>query len=78
MCAISNSNIRAFSLANLLSTVLKMFFVTFDAVFTYWFFEIEKALCNSPKIVQHKKYIKNIQLKTLKPILPQLLHIYVS
>ena len=76
--AILNSSIRAFSTANLLNTVLNFFSVTFDAIFTYQFFEFENALCNSPKIVQHKKYIKNIQLKTLKPVLPYCSHSYVS
>ena len=78
MYAILNSSIRAFSTANLLHTVLNFFSVKFDAIFTYQFFEFENALCNSPKIVQHKKYIKNIQLKTLKPVLPQCSHNYVS
>ena len=76
--AILNSSIRAFFTANLVHTVLNFFSVTFDAIFTYQFFEFENALCNSPKIVQHKKYIKNIQLKTLKPVMSQCSHSYVS
>ena len=49
----------------MLSTLLKNFSVTFDAIFTYYFFEFEKALSNPPKIVQRKKYIKNTQRKML-------------
>ena len=76
--AISNSSIRAFSTANFLNTVLKIFSAKFGAIFTYWLFEWEKALCNSPEVAQHKKYIKNIQMKTLKPILSHCSHSYVS
>ena len=75
---ILNSSIRAFSKANSQNTVLNIFSVTFDAIFTYYCFEFKKALCNSPKIVQHKKCTKNVQLKTLKPVLSQFPHIYVS
>ena len=76
--AILNSSIRAFSTTNLLNTVLKIFSFTFDTIFTYQFFEFRNAVCNSPNIVQHKKYINNMQLKTLKPVLSQCSHNYVS
>ena len=66
MYAILNSTIRAFSTSNLLNTVLKIFSVTFDAISTYQFFEFENALCNSPKIVQHKKYIKKYSTENVK------------
>ena len=48
---------KAYSSANLLNTVLEILSVTFDTTFTHQFFEFETALCNSPKIVQCKKYI---------------------
>ena len=75
---ILNSSIRAFCTANFLNTVLKFFSAKFGAIFTYWLFELEKALCNSPEVFQHKKYIKNIQIKTLKPVVSHCLHSYVS
>ena len=64
--AILHSNIKSFFSANLLNAVVEIFTVTLDTVFTYEFFEFEKVLCNSPKIVPCRKYIKNVQIKTLK------------
>ena len=54
---------------------LEFFLVTIYAIFTYQFFEFKKAVCNSPKVVQHKKYVKNVQMKT--PVLSQCSRIYV-
>ena len=58
---------KAYSSANLLNTVLATLSVTNIkyTIFTYQFFEFETALCNSPKIFQRKKYIKNVHIKTL-------------
>ena len=44
--------------------------VTFDTFSTYKFFELETALCNSQKIVQRKKYIRNVHMKTLNQHCP--------
>ena len=70
-----HSNIKACSSANLLNTVPLS--VTFDTIFTHEFFEFETALCNSPKIVRRKKYIKNVQMKTLNQHCPNV-HIFAT
>ena len=51
-----------------MNTVL--FSVTLDAIFTNYFFKFETGLCNSSKIVHRKKYIENVQMKTLKQYCP--------
>ena len=71
-------NIKAYSSANLLNTILEILSVTFGNTFTYQFFEFETFLCNSPKIVQRKKiYTKNFHIKTLNQHCPNV-HIFVS
>ena len=72
------SNIKAYSSAHLLNTVLEILSVTFDTTFTYYFFELETALYISPKIVQREKiYIKNFHMKMLNQHCPNV-HIFVS
>ena len=75
---ILHSNIKAYSSAHLLNTVLEILSVTFDTTLTYYFFELETALYISPKIVQRKKiYIKNVHMKMLNQHCPNV-HIFVS
>ena len=68
--------LKAFSSANLLNTALKILSVTFWCYFHLLVFEFETAPCNLPKIVQRKKYIKNVLMKTLNHYFPNF-HIFM-